>query len=313
VFTLDKLLDEWKAVASVKPRTISETIYAVDALGVSIGHRDARRVSRDDVRRWRDMMKAAGVTNNTWNNRLSMVGRVFAVAVDAGKLAANPADTALRLTKSRVTSWEPYSDEDAVKILSAARIETRASRRWAHWVMAFTGMRVAEVLQLTAGDIRQDRATGIHYITVNEDDPGKSVKNAQRRHVPIHAALIAEGFLKLAEGAAPDTPLFPDKKEDAHGSRGGRAWQVVGRWVRETVGITDTRKAPDHSWRHRMEDELRAVETPEDVRDAILGHARKTVGRTYGVRGEALKRLQLCIERVPNPMADLAPSGETNK
>lgn len=229
---------------------------------------------------------------------------MFTVAADAGKVAANPADGHLSLKKAKPASWQPYSDDDAVKILSAARLEHRLSVRWAHWVMAFTGMRVAEVLQLTAGDIRRDRDTGIMFIAINEDSAGKSVKTSQSRNVPIHEALIAEGFPKLAAGLSPDDPLFPDKKAAVHGNRGGRSWQVTGRWVRETVGITDTRKAPDHSWRHRMEDELRAVETPEDVRDALLGHARKTMGRTYGVRGEALRRLHAAIAKVPNPMAD---------
>ena len=67
------------------------------------------------------------------------------------------------------------------------------------------------------------------------------------------------------------------------------------------MGITDAAKAPNHAWRHRMEDELRSVEVPEDVRDAILGHARKTTGRHYGVRGEALKRLHRELARLPVP------------
>ena len=40
-----------------------------------------------------------------------------------------------------------------------------------------------------------------------------------------------------------------------------------------------------------MEDELRAAEVSQDVRDAILGHATKSMARLYGVGGEALKRL----------------------
>jgi integrase len=312
VLTLDRLLQDWETVAGVKPRTAAETKYALEGLAASLGHRDARRVSRDDILTWRTTLKAAGIANNTWNHRLSHVRRVFAVAVDAGKLPINPVNGPLSLKKTKPLSWLPYSDDDAVKILSAARKEARPSVHWGHWVMAFTGMRVAEVLQLTAGDIRRDRDTGMWFIAINEDLAGKSVKTGQSRNVPIHRALLDEGFLRLAEGLAADAPLFPDKKADAHGNRGGRSWQVTGRWVREAVGITDPRKAPDHSWRHRMEDELRAVETPEDVRDALLGHARKTMGRTYGVRGEALRRLQVFIERVPNPMSDLAPAADTN-
>jgi hypothetical protein len=114
----------------------------------------------------------------------------------------------------------------------------------------------------------------------------------------MHPALIDEGFLDYAQTIAADAPLFPDKRLDAFGQRGGRGWNAVGTWVRETVGITDERKAPNHSWRHRIEDELRTIECPEDARDAILGHARKTI---YGVRGEALKRLDRYLSLVPVP------------
>ena len=75
----------------------------------------------------------------------------------------------------------------------------------------------------------------------------------------------------------------------------------MGKWVRDTVGINDPQKAPNHSWRHRVEDELRAAEVAEDARDAIVGHARKTTGRSYGVRGEALTRLHRELSKLPVP------------
>jgi integrase len=294
------LVDAWEKVAEVKPRTVTETRYVAKALESFLGHSDAGRITRDDMQRWRDAMKDKGLTNNAWNNRLSMLRQVFERGVADKLIPANPADNVLRLRKSRPQQQRlPYSDDEAARILTAARGETRPALRWAHWVMAFTGMRVGEVLQLTGGDIRQDGK--VWYIAVHEDDEGKSVKTGQRRNVPIHSALIREGFLGYAQTILPDAPLFPDKKLDRHGLRGGRGWNAVGRWVRKVVGITDAQKAPNHSWRHRLEDELRTAEVPEYVRDAITGHARKTTGRQYGVRGEALRRLSEGLERVPAP------------
>lgn len=193
----------------------------------------------------------------------------------------------------------PYSDADTVKILQAARNESKAPLRWAPWIMAFSGMRVGEVLQLSASDIRQKGE--VWFMAVHEDDAGKSVKTGQRRNVPIHGALKSEGLVAYAQSLPEGSPLFPEKELDSHGNRGGRGWNVTGKWVRETVGIDDPRKAPNHSFRHRMEDEMRAAEVPEDVRDAIVGHARKTTGAVYGVRGEALRRLSKYLEKVPVP------------
>jgi integrase len=293
------LFEAWQSVTTVKPRTVEETRYMLSLLREFVGHDDAARLTRDDMARWRDASKANGRTNNTWNNRLSMLRQVFAHAVADGKLKANAADNSLRLRKNRTKSWHPYSDADAAAILKASRAECAPSIRWAHWIMAFTGMRVGEVLQMTGGDVR--REGDIWFLAVHEDDAGKSVKTGQRRHTPVHPALIAEGFISYAQTIAPDAPLFPDKRLDKFGQRGGRGWNVVGKWVREKVGITDKRKGPDHSWRHRMEDELRAAEVPEDARDAIVGRSRKTTGRIYGVRGEALARLHRYLSRVPVP------------
>jgi integrase len=295
------LIDGWRRVSAsvVKPRTVTETEYAFGMLKGFLGHDDAGRVSRDDLARWRDKSLDAGLNNNTWNNRLSLIRQPFEQAVSDKKLQANPAENTLRLRKSRQQSPRPYSHEDAARILIAARREKRPSLRWAHWVMAFTGMRAGEVLQLIGRDVRHE--DDLWFLDVNEDDPTKSVKTSERRHVPLHSALIHEGFLAYAQTIAPDAPLFPDKRLDRHGKRGGGAWNVIGEWARQRAGISDPSKAPDHSWRHRVEDELRAYEVPEDVRDALLGHGRKTTGRQYGVRGEALSRLARYLERIPLP------------
>ena len=297
--SLRGLFAAWRAVAVVKPRTVAETEYAIEALIDHLGHDDAAKVTKTDLIGWRDSMKAAGKNNNTWNNRHSLVSQVFARAVADERLPTNPAD-GLRLPKATPTQRLPYSDDDAVRILSAARSEARPTRRWAHWIMAFTGMRVAEVLQLAVSDIRRDGE--IHYFMVEDNsDEGKSVKTGERRHVPIHAALVAEGLLDYAATLPAQGPLFPDKRADRDGFRGTRGWQVVGRWVHDVVGITDPRKAPNHSWRHRVEDELRAAGVDESLRDAILGHARKTTGRHYGVRGESLRSLADAVRRIPVP------------
>ena len=302
--SLNGLYDAWKAVTGSKPRTAHDTGYLIKSLLAFLGHDDAARITREDVRRWRDALKGDGLTNNTWNNRLSMLRQVFQQALRDGTLQDNPADNTLRLPKSKSADRHPYSDDEARRILKAARLETTPTRRWAHWIMAFTGMRVGEALQLTKDDVRCDAA--VWFLHVNEDDAGKSVKTGQRRHVPIHPALIAEGLLTYVESLPDHGPLFPDKKLDAFGRRNGRGWNAVGQWVRETVGITDTKKAPNHSWRHRIEDELRAVEVPEDARDAITGRVRKTTGRGYGVRGESLARLHRELAKMRSPIA--APS-----
>ncbi|MGG5823955.1 DUF6538 domain-containing protein [Falsiroseomonas sp. HW251] len=304
VVTFDAIWERWSKVTATAPRTVHETKGILKQLEAFLGHDDASRVTKSDLLRWRDALKADGKSNNTWNNRLSLIGQVFKRAVADDVLPADPT-VGLRLGKGKQNSWKPYSDEDTVAILQAARKETSPALRWAHWVMALSGMRVGEVLQLTGDDIAQDPKSGVWFMAVKHDpENGKAAKNSLPRHVPMHPSLVDEGFLTYAQGIKEkhsDARLFPDKKPDKYGRLGGRAWNLVGSWVREKVGIRDKDKAPNHSWRHRMEDELRAAEVDESVRDAIIGHARKTVGAKYGVRGEALARLHRELSKVKLP------------
>jgi integrase len=302
--SFDDMWQKWKLATNTKARTVHETRGMLHQLEEFLGHSDTARVAKQDLINWREKLRKEGLSPNTWNNKLSLIGQPFKRAVKDGALSVDPTE-GLRLEKAKSKSWLPYDDGDAVAILSAARKETKSSLRWSHWVMAFTGARVGEVLQLTADDIQKDDKSGIWFMAIREEAArGKSVKNSQPRNVPIHPALEKEGFLAYVQSVQKDTPqgpLFPDKKADRYGNRGGRAWNVVGDWVRKTVGILDDSKAPNHSWRHRFEDQLRDEEVVESDRDAIVGHARKTTGRIYGLKGESLKRLHRELSRVKLP------------
>jgi integrase len=297
--SLTGLLAKWKTLTTNKPRTVAEAEYAIAALVTFVGLDDAMQIGPADLMRWRDAQKEDGKTNNTWNNRLSLVRQVFAHGVSDQILTSDPT-AGLRLRRSKVQSPLSYTDEDALQLLTRARKETRPSLRWAHWVMAFTGMRAGEVLQMTGGDVRCD--DGTWYLAVHEDGPGRSIKTGGPRNVPIHDALIAEGFVRYAQTIGADASLFPDKKPDKHGNRGGRAWNVIGKWARTTGGITDPRKAPDHSWRHRIIEEMRNMRgVPEDARNAIVGHTTKSMDKQYGARGENLRRLSVELNKVKSP------------
>jgi integrase len=135
---------------------------------------------------------------------------------------------------------------------------------------------------------------------------GRAGKNATfQRMVPLHPAVIAEGFLSYLADLPnkPDGPLFPDLTAGKDGSRTIAATSALGRWVRTTAKVTREGTAPAHSWRHRMEDELRRIRALPEVVDAITGrHNPRNAGAGYGMgfRGmpdETLKELR----RVPVP------------
>lgn len=120
-------------MSGTNPRTVEDTKRHLANLKEFVGHDDPQRLTAEDLRRWRDALKADGLTNNTWNNRLSLIGRVIERAVKDQRLTTNPTQ-GLRLEKSRPATRLPYSDEDPARILNACRSEKRASIRWSHGV-----------------------------------------------------------------------------------------------------------------------------------------------------------------------------------
>jgi integrase len=199
----------------------------------------------------------------------------------------------------------PFTDEEAALILRAARGE-EGVKRWVPWLLAFTGARLDEVCRAHTTDVRQDQR--IWYLDINEDH-GKRLKTADSiRKVPLHRALLEEGFLEYAR-SLPEGPLFPDLQPDRFGSPGGVATKRLGRWIR-ALGITDPKKVPNHSWRHRFKDLCRGAGIEKAVNDALMGHASSDVGDQYGL-GYPLRALAEAIEKIPVP--PLEPATKTRQ
>lgn len=133
----------------------------------------------------------------------------------------------------------------------------------------------------------------------------RGLKTAEaQRLIPVHPALAAEGFLTYVAALPADGPLWPDLTADKAGSRAALATVRHGEWLRGVVGIRDKRKAPAHSWRHRMEDALRLARVPPEAQDAIMGHSNpRNAGAGYG-RGWRGMPAELLAElrKVPSPV-----------
>jgi integrase len=135
--------------------------------------------------------------------------------------------------------------------------------------------------QALTTNIRKEQE--IWFIDINADNESKSLKTVGFcRKVPLHPALIAEGFLEYVRGLPANGPLFPDLTPDRFGRRGRNGAKIIGRWVR-ACGIIDPRKAPNHAWRHRFKDLCRAARIEKAIHDALTRHTSRDVGDGYGL------------------------------
>ena len=287
--TFDTLLTDWKA-----ERTYYEFQRALNRLAAHVKHSDPRRVTKADIVSWKTALIGDGKDEKTTGNNLAAVRALYGWAQRNDHVAANPAVGVVPAKKAGGKAPRlPFSDDEAKLILTAARAQ-QGYRRWIPWLLAYTGARLEEVAQALTTDIREEDGHWILDVCLGD---GKVLKNeGSARLIPLHPALIEEGFLKYVRGLKPG-PLFPDAAPDRFGRRGGTATKVLGRWLRG-LGITDPRKVAGHSWRHRFKDLCRRFGVPKDVHDAFTGHMAGDVGSQYGL-GFAVATLAEAISKLP--------------
>lgn len=305
-------------VAEVRPSrsTVDNWRPYMRKLGEFLGHDDPRKITTDDMQRWKDrLLKAPArngmpLSNKTVGDGYMAAARtVFGWAKENRKLDSNPAAD-VRVRRQRRGDHEEqrgHTDAEAKLVLQAALAnhegglseETRSARRWIPWILAYSGARVGELAQLTPGNVvEQD---GIWAIRVTAADG--SVKSRKSRLIPLHSHLIDMEFLAFVKGRG-GKPLFYDPGRSRKDT--GRQYKKVGErlstWLRSETGITDPTLDMNHGWRHRIKSASRLWGLNDEAIDVIQGHTPVTVGKRYGdFPLEALKRE---IEKIPRYEAD---------
>ena len=166
---------------------------------------------------------------------------------------------------------------------------SRISDATIFWLFLFaitTGARLEEVGQVALADVRRDG--DIVYLDIDEyaiDEAAaeKSVKtDDSKRLVPVHAKLIALGFLDYCESLRTlgHVELFPDLRENTVGKRTKEASQRVNRIIDRHVSFD--RRLVFHSLRHAFKAKGNDANITSRTLDQICGHAPVTDGERYG-------------------------------
>jgi integrase len=299
VKTLRSLYEAWATERRPPGRTRYEWQRVVDRLAQHLGHQDAERVTKADIVGWKDALLASGKGPKTVKNHVDVIHALYnsALANERLRRTDNPGrGVKVAQRPDPAKRRLPFDEADAQLILAAARRE-QGAKRWIPWLLAFTGARLDEICQARRLDVRQE--AGIWYLDINAEQ-GKKLKNVgSARRVPLHSAILEEGFREYLRSLPHDSLLFPELTPDRFGSPGGKATKMLGRWIRG-LGITDPRKAPSHSWRHRFKDACRRAGIEKAVHDALTGHASTDVGDQYGL-GYPLETLAEAIGKLPGP------------
>lgn len=316
------IFDSWQAEMNPGSKTVYSWKNIIRKLVAHLSNRpeltvdeamawNAASFTEEELVAWKNCL-VTQIGSTTIKNHLTLLRTLYNYAANNRMLAVSVAEGVKRVRhkakKRPGTRRLGYTDNEARAILIASRQEIDPVLRWSPWLAAALGARIDEICGAMAADIETD-AEGITWFSVRLDhrdnDPQQSPElksdNAERK-IPLHPALLDEGFLGYVNGLPRDGPLFPTLKPDMFGRRGGNGSKRVQRWVRHKVKITDKRRAPSHSWRHRFRSIIRNPKygISEDVGDYMSGQGGKGgEGRNYGEYRDAMVE---AICRLPSPL-----------
>jgi integrase len=277
--SFQEIVDGWALERRPAAKTQYEWSRVIRELEKFLGHKEAHRLTPDDLVRWKQSMVAAGLRPKTIQAaKLSPVRAILQWGLQNRLLQSNPADGISLDARTKTSDRKRgFTDDEAKIILRAALEADDAVRRWVPWIGAYTGARISEICQLRSEDVcKVEDIWCIKFLP----EAGSLKTAGSERVVPLHPALIEGGLLKFVEKAR-SGPLFKDLSPDKFGKRGGNGTKMIGRFVRD-LGLKDPRLSPSHSWRHRIKTLGRKFGLAPDLMNAITGHQPETVGDSYG-------------------------------
>jgi integrase len=252
--TFESLIVGWAAERRPVQKTIYTYRHALGNLAAFLGHDDATRLYSQNLVAWKAKMIKSGLNPKTIRDaKLAPVRAILQWAVDNHRLPVNPTTRVTIGLKTRAAgSKRGFDDNEAARILTAARAEADPVKRWVPLLGAYSGARLSEICQLRADDIAE--VNGIWCMKIVPE--AGSVKTAgSERIVPLHPAVIEAGFLQYVSNLT-SGPIFPALPPDRFGQRGGNGTRVIGQWVRR-LGLTDKRLSPSHSLSSALTPDLR--------------------------------------------------------
>jgi len=295
--SLPRLFEAYAQDRAIRSSTHKDWASLVKHFDSFMGGTGPDKVTRKDVRRYADHLRDKGGSsgkplsaNRINQGYLAALRATFAWAIEHEYLSANPAEKVSVRVPSEATRAPKrgYTNEELGAILEAARAEETAFKRWVPWLCAFTGARVSEILNARRAHV--DQTEGVWFLKFRADTQSNAdgaivtsqlKTRSSFRCVPLHAALLQEGFLDYLATVPREDYLFPGAWRDQHGNRTKGVANQLRRWV-HTVVPTSDELSPTHSFRHWFTSQARRTGMDGDVRRQITGHSYTDVHGRYG-------------------------------
>lgn len=255
-WTFDRVIDEQQRLAAMglgrpkSPATLEK--YRVAQYDFEHFRKDKKvaTITLADGKAWRDhMLSKTKLSRKSVHDKITIIRSLMNEANRQAEKQMFPnGDPWAALDMPNVIKGDSadrtYSLKDARHFLEFARTAERTSFRWIPWIIAHTGARVNEITPLERQDIIEIEGHWFIHIRVGE---GRDTKTHKGRKVPVHRALVNEGFIDWVK-TRPEGRLFPGGKNED---------QRLREWIHERVFPNrDDLPPPNHGFRHLFEDAL---------------------------------------------------------
>ncbi|MDC6292687.1 DUF6538 domain-containing protein [Ralstonia pseudosolanacearum] len=296
---LTAVVEAWAKERRPDKRTVGIADRVVKRFYEHVGHVPVRDVTRAHVLQFKNTLLESGQTPANTNNQLTMLGTLLRFATDNLWADSNAAQGIRVMVRRNGEVPRLPFDLPALQAIFSSPVYAEALRPdggageaayWLPLLALFTGARVEELCQLRPEDIYEEVYRDIEgseqrcwVLRITNEGEGQGVKNAGSvRRFPIHAELLARGFVGYAHAHKSQPRIFPALKPDTAGAESGNWSKWFGKYLRGACKVTDKRMV-FHSFRYLFKDLARDAGVPEDVQDAITGHAGgNRVARGYG-------------------------------
>jgi integrase len=257
-----------------------------------------------------DFLASIGKTNRTINNYGTTLACVFRSAKDRGRFTGDNPFERHRRKVNKKTNRVPFEVSELQTLFDAMPRQVQPARHspetalpWASLIGLFTGMRLEEICQLKADDIRVVSTNGgTTTVIVIHNGTNNSLKNeSAARLVPVHSELVRAGLLDYVNALPKGEMLFPGLKRRA--SKGDKIGARIGELFSKKLKAINIKREGlcFHSLRHTVAGRLDAAEVRKSDAARILGHTVE--GETFGTYsdGPGLKVLAGVIEAIRYP------------
>lgn len=290
---LDGLFDEFESLMKASNKGMSPDQLrkwrnpkkrAIANLRTVIGNKPLAKITRSDAldfqRWWQERVVVEEIEIETANKDIGHLNKMFGKVEHSHRLGLGAVFSQLRIEGGRVgqrVAFDPAFVQ--TRLLADGALDgLNHDARAVLYLIAETGMRLSEACNLTAETIRLDDP--VPHVMVRPD--GRRMKTDQsERDMPL------VGVALVAMRVHPDG--FPRYRDKAAGLSA-----TINKFLDENKLLPKEGQTL-YSLRHTFEDRLTAVEAPDKIAAALMGH--KYHRPRYGV-GPSLAQKQEWLQRI---------------